>query len=54
VMCAARLQAMGQAKLGPSHGLNTALAQPEIVESPSRQLRLQLEYEFFGITKVPY
>jgi hypothetical protein len=54
VMCTARLQAVGRAKPGPSHGLTTALARPEILESPSRRLRLRLWYEFFGMWKVPY
>jgi hypothetical protein len=34
--------------------LTTALARPEILESPSRRLRLRLWYEFFGMWKVPY
>ena len=48
VMCMARLQAVGQAKLGQSHGLTTALARLEILESQSRRLRPWLLNEFFG------
>jgi hypothetical protein len=45
-MCMARLQAVGQAKPGQSHGLTTALARPENLESQSRRLRPRLSYEF--------
>ena len=43
----AQLKAMGQAMLGPirlgqNHGLNMALALPEILESQSQWLRPQL------------
>ena len=47
VMFPAQLKAVSQAMLcpirpGQSHSLNTALAQPQILESQSLQLRLQL------------
>jgi hypothetical protein len=42
----ARLQAVGQAKPGQSHGLTMALAWPKILESQSHWLRPRLSSEF--------
>jgi len=50
-MCTARLQAMGQAKLGQSHGLTMALAWLEILESQSHWLRPWLLTGIFGMRK---
>jgi hypothetical protein len=46
VMCMAQLQAVGQAKLGQSHSLTMALAQPEILESKSGWLSPWLLSDF--------